>query len=149
MRGEPRNAFPRPPRSNFLLKMGQPSMRLKEGKAGAEVARVLAILNGEPVEPEHSEGERNPMNREQRRRTIVEGATKLSVGNLPYEMDSADLRALFEPTGQVTDCKVFRDQDSRSKGYGLVRIIGPIDAALALNESECAGRRMRVRLWVE
>jgi RNA recognition motif-containing protein len=132
--------------------MGQPKnspkrMRLKEGKAGAQVARVLAILNGEPVEPEHSEGE--PMNREQRRRAIVEGATKLSVGNLPYEMDSADLRALFEPTGQVTDCKVFRDQDGRSKGYGLVRIIGPIDAALALNESECAGRRMRVRLWVE
>jgi RNA recognition motif-containing protein len=40
-------------------------------------------------------------------------------------MDSADLRALFEPTGEVIDCKVFRDENGRSKGFGLVRIVDP------------------------
>jgi RNA recognition motif-containing protein len=78
---------------------------------------------------------------------------KLYVGNLIFEADDLDLRALFEmaTVGEVVDAHVFYDEkNGHSRGFGAVRV--PKEnaaAALALNESQYRGRNLIVRPWTE
>lgn len=120
--------------------MGEHSKGRHTYRRGSEAAaaRVLDLIDG-----------RAPEQDEERRRNKHPGSTKLSVRGLPYEVDSRDLREIFAEVADVCDAIVFRDERGRSKGFGLVRIAGPIDSALNLNGSECAGRRLYVRVWVE
>ena len=71
---------------------------------------------------------------------------KLYVGNLLFEADDQDLRALFETAtvGEVIDAHVFYDEKKGySRGFGAVRV--PKEnaaAALALNETDYRGRKL-------
>ena len=48
---------------------------------------------------------------------------KLYVGNLGYNVTSADLQALFTPHGTVQSAQVIEDRDAgRSKGFGFVEM---------------------------
>lgn len=48
-------------------------------------------------------------------------ATRIYVGNLPYDTTNDDLAQLFSPYGQIGDATVVMDRDSgRSKGFGFV-----------------------------
>jgi RNA recognition motif-containing protein len=43
------------------------------------------------------------------------------VGNLPWRTTAEDLRALFEPYGQVENSRIVTDRESgRSRGFGFV-----------------------------
>ncbi|MCC8410973.1 RNA-binding protein [Mucilaginibacter sp. UR6-1] len=70
------------------------------------------------------------------------------VGSLPYQLQEEDLRALFEPFGEVSSAKLIMDRETgRSKGFGFVEM--PEDesaqAAIdALNKSEVKGRSIAV-----
>jgi len=47
--------------------------------------------------------------------------SKLYVGNLSYNVTSADLNTMFTPHGQVQSAEVIQDRESgRSKGFGFV-----------------------------
>jgi RNA recognition motif-containing protein len=73
---------------------------------------------------------------------------KLYVGNLTYEMTSADLEGLFTAFGNVKSAQVIQDRDTgRSKGFGFVEMAddGAANAAIeGLNDKEHNGRRLAV-----
>ena len=70
------------------------------------------------------------------------------VGNLPYSVRDEELRAAFEPYGQVNSAEVIFDKRTRrSRGYGFVEMANDADAQkaiAALNGSEFHGRELRV-----
>lgn len=58
---------------------------------------------------------------------------KLYVGNLGYNVTSADLRELFAPHGVVQSAQVIEDRDAgRSKGFGFVEMSSDEEAAKAI-----------------
>ena len=58
---------------------------------------------------------------------------KLYVGNLGYDVTSADLQALFSPHGTVQSAQVVEDRDAgRSKGFGFVEMGSDEEARKAI-----------------
>ncbi len=70
------------------------------------------------------------------------------VASLPYQLGEAELRALFEPFGEVSSAKVIADRETgRSKGFGFVEMPDNAEAQAAidaLNKSEVKGRTIAV-----
>ncbi|TFF33526.1 RNA recognition motif domain-containing protein [Mucilaginibacter psychrotolerans] len=70
------------------------------------------------------------------------------VGSLPYSLEEADLKELFEAYGEVTTVKIIIDRESgRSKGFGFVEMSDDEAAQKAisgLNGSQVAGRNIAV-----
>lgn len=75
-------------------------------------------------------------------------STKLFIGSLPWSVNDAELRTLFEPYGNVQSAKVITDkQTRRSKGFGFVEFETEAEASAAinaLNETEVKGRKIVV-----
>ncbi|MBM3695780.1 MAG: RNA-binding protein [Actinobacteria bacterium] len=76
--------------------------------------------------------------------------TKIYVGNLAFSTDSAALRALFAPHGEVTSAQVVEDRDSgRSRGFGFVEMSSAEEAQKAIAATDgktLDGRQLRVSL---
>ena len=70
------------------------------------------------------------------------------VGSLPYSLEEADLKELFEAYGEVSTVKIIIDRESgRSKGFGFVEMSDDEAAQKAisgLNGSEVSGRSIAV-----
>ena len=70
------------------------------------------------------------------------------VGSLPFQLEEADLKELFEAYGEVSTVKLIIDRESgRSKGFGFVEMPDDEAAQLAitgLNGSEVKGRSIAV-----
>jgi RNA recognition motif-containing protein len=60
---------------------------------------------------------------------------RLYVGNLPYQTDEAQLRALFEQDGrQVEEVKIVTDRETgRSRGFAFVEMATDDQAQAAVN----------------
>lgn len=75
-------------------------------------------------------------------------STKLFIGSLPWSVNDAELKSLFEPYGNVQSAKVITDkQTRRSKGFGFVEFETEAEASAAinaLNETEIKGRKIVV-----
>ncbi len=73
---------------------------------------------------------------------------KLYVGNLTYNVNESDLKALFTPFGTVQSAQVIVDRDTnRSKGFGFVEMDTNAEAEAAiqgLNTHEYDGRNLTV-----
>jgi len=73
---------------------------------------------------------------------------KLYVGNLSYDVKSADLKSLFAPHGNVVSADVIMDRDTgRSKGFGFVEMGTDAEAQAAiaaLNGQQNNGRALTV-----
>ena len=73
---------------------------------------------------------------------------KVYVGNLPYTVDSAKLKELFESYGEIEEAIVISDKFSgRSKGFGFVTFKeeDPAKKAIAeMNDKETEGRQLKV-----
>jgi RNA recognition motif-containing protein len=73
---------------------------------------------------------------------------KLYVGNLNYNVNESDLKALFTPFGTVQSAQVIVDRDTnRSKGFGFVEMDTDAQAQAAiqeLNAREYDGRNLTV-----
>jgi RNA recognition motif-containing protein len=73
---------------------------------------------------------------------------KLYVGNLSYDVDSANLEQLFAPFGSVRSAQVVQDRDTgRSKGFGFVEMADDNAARTAiaqLHEKDFGGRPLTV-----
>ena len=73
---------------------------------------------------------------------------KLYVGNLTFQISSADLEQLFSEFGTVESAQVIQDRDTgRSKGFGFVEMGSPAGAQAAiqgLHDQEINGRRLTV-----
>ena len=75
---------------------------------------------------------------------------KLYVGNLPYSVNSDELRSLFSEFGEITDAVVITDRMSgRSKGFGFVTFAGEEmakKATKAMSGKEVDGRKIVVNV---
>jgi cold-inducible RNA-binding protein len=75
-------------------------------------------------------------------------ATKLYVGNLPFQTTSEDLREHFAQIGNVESAQVVEDRmTGRSRGFGFVEMTSPEEAAAAidqLNGKDFGGRNLTV-----
>lgn len=57
------------------------------------------------------------------------------VGNLPWRTTADDLRALFEPFGEVENTRIVMDRETaRSRGFGFVDMKNDEDAKRAVTE---------------
>ncbi len=75
--------------------------------------------------------------------------TRVYVGNLPFDTDASQLRALFEEGGrEVSDVKIITDRDTgRPRGFAFVEMASQSDAQAAiaaLNGREIGGRALTV-----
>jgi RNA recognition motif-containing protein len=70
------------------------------------------------------------------------------VGSLPFSLEEADLRELFEAYGEVSTVKLISDRETgRSKGFGFVEMSDDESAQKAitgLNGAEVKGRTIAV-----
>src|ERR1700754_5038178 len=70
------------------------------------------------------------------------------VGSLPFKVQEADLKELFEAFGEVSSAKIINDRETgRSKGFGFVEMADDEAAKKAiaeLNGSEVACRNIVV-----
>jgi len=70
------------------------------------------------------------------------------VGNLPFRMDSEELRQIFEAYGEVSSSSVINDKATgRSRGFGFVEM--PVDseaeeAIKKLDGANMSGRPLKV-----
>ncbi len=73
---------------------------------------------------------------------------KLYIGNLSYDVSSADLEALLSPHGTVQSAEVIMDRSTgRSKGFGFVEMDSDAEAQAAitaLNGQDHGGRALTV-----
>jgi cold-inducible RNA-binding protein len=72
----------------------------------------------------------------------------LFVGNMSFQTTESDLRALFEPFGQVTRIHIVNDRETgQPRGFAFVEMAKDEEAAKAMSElngKEVAGRALRV-----
>ena len=75
------------------------------------------------------------------------GLVEIYVGNLSYDMNDDQLRALFAKYGVVESARIITHRPSgKSKGYGFVEMPHRAEAELAvdkINNTEVMGRRIR------
>ncbi len=75
--------------------------------------------------------------------------TRLYVGNLPFDVDEAQIRTLFQEGGrEVAEVKVITDRDTgRPRGFAFVEMTSQADAQAAIaamNGREVGGRALTV-----
>lgn len=72
----------------------------------------------------------------------------LFVGNMSFQMTERDLRALFEPFGQVSRVHIAMDRETgRARGFAFVEMSDDAEAAKAiagLEGKEVGGRALKV-----
>lgn len=73
---------------------------------------------------------------------------RIYIGNLNYRLRTEELKAAFEPYGEVVGAKIVRDKETnRSKGFGFIEMANDADgvkAIEALNGTDLSGRNMIV-----
>jgi len=75
-------------------------------------------------------------------------SAKLFIGNLDYEIDTNKLKEMFAPFGNIIDCIVLTDRETRrSRGFGFVEFDSEEAAEKAIaemNQKEVNGRKINV-----
>ncbi len=75
-------------------------------------------------------------------------AFSIYVGNLPWRTTAEDLKALFEPYGEVENSRIITDRESgRSRGFGFVDMADEEagkKAIAELNNYDYGGRPLTV-----
>ncbi len=77
---------------------------------------------------------------------------KLYVGNFPYSVDEAQLRALFSTYGQITDLAMIMDRETgRPKGFAFITFATQQSAEKALEQNgrDLGGRPLKVNMAME
>lgn len=73
---------------------------------------------------------------------------RLYVGNMPFSMNEAELRDLFEQHGTVDSVAIITDRDTgRPRGFGFVEMTDPQagqNAIEALDNAQVGGRSLKV-----
>jgi len=70
------------------------------------------------------------------------------VGNMSYQANEEEIRALFEPFGEIDSVKIITDRDTgRSRGFGFVEMPNDDEAKAAiesLDGKDLDGRNLKV-----
>lgn len=62
------------------------------------------------------------------------GSNNLYIKNIGETVDDEELKAMFEPFGQISSAKVMRDEKGQSRCFGFVCFANPEDATRAVTE---------------
>ena len=60
-------------------------------------------------------------------------ANRLFFKNVPFEIVEDEVRDIFEKFGELEECRIIRDRQYKSKGFGFVGFLEDIDAAKAFD----------------
>lgn len=74
---------------------------------------------------------------------------KVFVANLDYKVDDKQLKDVFRIAGKVTHVEINKDQDGKSRGFGVVQFEHPVEAVQAismLHNQSYYDRKMSVRM---
>lgn len=74
--------------------------------------------------------------------------TRLYVGNLPYSVNSEDVKEHFAPVGEVDYADVKIGRDGRPRGFAIVQMGSDEEAeraAAEMHDTDVGGRRITVR----
>ncbi|KAL7638400.1 UNVERIFIED_CONTAM: hypothetical protein RMT77_010970 [Armadillidium vulgare] len=74
---------------------------------------------------------------------------KVFVANLDYKVGEDDLKEVFKVAGKVVNAEVIKDQDGKSRGFGVVEYEHPLHAVQAismLHNQQYYDRKINVRL---
>jgi RNA recognition motif-containing protein len=74
---------------------------------------------------------------------------KIFIANFPFDLTEEDICDLFKIFGEVTDCKMVKDETGKSKGYGFVEFREDAHAKMAIKKMHnvrVAGRQVAVTL---
>ncbi len=78
----------------------------------------------------------------------VDSYVKIYVGNLSFKATDDDLRAAFEPYGEVVSARVIKDKETgRSRGFGFVEMPNQEQGNAAIskvNNTDIVDRPVRV-----
>jgi len=77
---------------------------------------------------------------------------KLYVGNFPYSVDEAQLRAVFSAYGKISDLAMIMDRETgRPKGFAFVSFETQqaAEKALEQNGKDLGGRPLKVNMAME
>ena len=55
------------------------------------------------------------------------------VKNFPFDVSEDELREVFEKFGELNECRIIRNSEQRSRGFGFVGFVENIDAAKAFD----------------
>ncbi|XP_015882412.3 28 kDa ribonucleoprotein, chloroplastic [Ziziphus jujuba] len=84
---------------------------------------------------------------------VFEPGFRIYVGNLPWDVDNAQLEQVFSEHGKVVEARVVFDRETgRSRGFGFVTMSSETemnDAIAALNGESLDGRAIRVNVAEE
>ncbi|KAM7262597.1 hypothetical protein ACFE04_000280 [Oxalis oulophora] len=115
-------------------------------KSSSRFVRNVAVFDQE--EGTFSDGEDNTAAEEAPQQQNFSPDMKLFVGNLPFNVDSAQLASLFNTAGNVEMVEVIYDKvTGRSRGFGFVTMssVEEVEAAAQqFNGYELEGRPLRV-----
>ncbi|KAF2716091.1 splicing factor, CC1-like protein [Polychaeton citri CBS 116435] len=108
-------------------------------------------LMGIPIIAQLTEAEKNRQARAEPGTSHSNGVPfhRLYVGNIHFSITEQDLQNVFEPFGDLEFVQLQKDEQARSRGYGFVQFVDPMQAKEALekmNGFELAGRPIRVGL---
>lgn len=62
--------------------------------------------------------------------------SRLFVANVSFKAEDADLRAVFERYGEVLECRIVFDRESRSRGFAFVTLERDEDARAVIDSKE-------------
>eukprot|EP00928_Gymnodinium_smaydae_P006165 TRINITY_DN1214_c0_g3_i2.p1 TRINITY_DN1214_c0_g3~~TRINITY_DN1214_c0_g3_i2.p1 ORF type:complete len:850 (-),score=135.94 TRINITY_DN1214_c0_g3_i2:170-2719(-) len=133
----------------------KPAGTARENSAPRSTAAVLAAAAAEDATNAEratangtSEGSGRHGNIGSAEREELESSGRLYVTNLPYGASEEELRAHFEPLGEMSSVVICKDEDTlKSRGFGYVTFVFPECAVRALSELDLAsfqGRLLRV-----
>ena len=73
-------------------------------------------------------------------------ATRIYVGNLPFDTTEEGVRTLFQAHGDVNEVSLINDRETgRPRGFGFVEMAsGGQEAIAALDQQQFGGRTLRV-----
>ncbi len=73
-------------------------------------------------------------------------ATRIYVGNLPFDTTEEAVRNLFSSHGEVSEVSLINDRETgRPRGFGFVEMAsGGHEAIAALDQQQFGGRTLRV-----
>ncbi|KAL0710849.1 hypothetical protein Bca4012_017827 [Brassica carinata] len=138
-----------PPSLSFKLNFPSISLSISASSAASRFVRSVAVTDDFNVEEEEdslfSDDDAAPPPQQE---LSFSADLKLFVGNLPFNVDSAQLAQLFEGAGNVEMVEVIYDKvTGRSRGFGFVTMssVSEVEAAAQqFNGYELDGRPLRV-----
>lgn len=72
---------------------------------------------------------------------------RLFVKNFPFTVSEDELRTTFEEFGELNECRIIRNQEQKSRGFGFVGFVENVSAAKAFEALHNKSKEKRENNW--